>query len=67
MLRTAQEALANGGGSLTGATVNGQSFQKTAGLSPMARIRLIQAALAQVDPDYIAPSQQMVVRFGCPS
>lgn len=64
LLTAAQQELIDGGGSLTGASVNGQSFQKTAGPTPLTRIRLIQSALAQVDPDFIAPSHTIAMRFG---
>jgi len=65
LLTAAQARLAGGGGQITGASVNGQSFQKTAGASVRTEIREITAALAQVDPDFIAPSSTIRVRFGC--
>lgn len=64
LLRDAQSRLSGGGGQLTGASVNGQSFQKNAGASVNSEIRAITAALAQVDPDFIAPSHTIAVRFG---
>ena len=64
LLREAQSRLAGGGGQLTGASVNGQSFQKTAGASVRSEIRELTAALAQVDPDFIAPSSTIAIRFG---
>lgn len=67
MLRAAQESLASGGGVVMGASVGGQSFSKTAGLSVTERIRMITQALAQVDPDYLAPSSSVYVRFSDPS
>lgn len=63
LLVAAQERLSSGGGTLLGSSVNGQSFQFAAGMSPIAQIRLIQAALAQVDPSFVAPSNQIAVRF----
>ena len=64
LLREAQAELGEGGGSLIGASLNGQSIQKTAGPSVLSRIRLLTQALAQVDPDFIAPSATIRVRFG---
>jgi hypothetical protein len=64
LLRAAQDELADGGATVTSASVNGQSFSKTQGPSVLSRIRLIQAALAQVDPDYLAPGHTINVRFG---
>lgn len=66
LLTAAQAALANGGGQVTGASVGGQSFGKTPGLSATERIRMIVAALAQVDPDYLAPGHSISVRFTDP-
>jgi hypothetical protein len=63
LLTAAQAELGDGGGTITGGSVNGQSFQKTAGPSVLTRIRLLQQALAQVDPDYVAPSGTINVRF----
>jgi hypothetical protein len=67
MLEAQQAKLANGGGAVTGASVGGQSVSKTPGLSPVEMIRLITQALAQVDPDYIAPSGTIYGRFTDPS
>lgn len=55
------------GSRLVGSTVNGQNFQfgPRADMSLQQWGRSIQNALAQVDPDWIAPSQQIAVRFGC--
>jgi hypothetical protein len=67
LLTAAQAELGDGGGgTITGASVNGQSFQKTAGPSVLSRIRMIQSALAQVDPDYIAPTHAIATRFRAP-
>jgi hypothetical protein len=63
LLAAAQARLAGGGGQITGASVNGQSFQKTAGASVRTEIRELTAALAQVDPDFIAPTSTIRVRF----
>ena len=65
LLVTAQNELSEGGDTITSASVNGQSFS-TGGQGPsvLGRIRMITAALAQVDPDFIAPHQTMNVRFG---
>jgi hypothetical protein len=63
ILRAAQDRLAGGGGQLIGASVNGQSFQKSGGATVRTEIREITAALAQVDPDYIAPSHTIAARF----
>ena len=64
LLLAAQERLAGGGGQITGGSVNGQSFQRTAGGSVRTEIRELTSALAQVDPDYLAPSATIRVRFG---
>lgn len=65
LLATAQTELGEGGDSITSASVNGQSFS-TGGNGPsvLGRIRMIRAALAQVDPDFIAPQSAINVRFG---
>jgi len=65
LLKAAQARLAGGGGQIIGGSVNGQSFQKTSGGSVRTEIRDITSALAQVDPDFIAPSATIRVRFGC--
>lgn len=67
MLTAAQELLANGGGVVTGASVGGQSYSKTSGIPVTERIKMITAALAQVDPDYLAPSNAIYARFSDPS
>lgn len=67
MLTAAQELLASGGGVVTGASVGGQSYSKTAGISVTERIKLITQALSQVDPDYLAPSASVYARFSDPS
>lgn len=59
-------ALQRSSSRLTGSTVNGQSFS----FGPRSDMNLadwgksVRNALAQVDPDFIAPSQAMAVRFG---
>ena len=67
MLTDAQALLASGGGVVTGASVGGQSYSKTAGISVTERIRMITQALAQVDPDYMGPGNPVYVRFSDPS
>lgn len=64
ILRDAQNELADGGDNITSASINGQQFSAGGGPSVLQRIRLVQAALAQVDPDFIAPSGTINVRFG---
>ena len=66
LLSAAQDSLANGGGQITGASIGGQSFGKTSGLSVTERIKLITAALAQVDPDYLPPGQTVYGQFTSP-
>lgn len=53
------------GSRLTGATVNGQQFQfgKRADMSLTEWGRQIRFALAQVDPDFLAPASNIGVRF----
>jgi hypothetical protein len=67
LLRDAQQQLMTGAGSLTASTVNSSSFQWAAGLAPMARIKIILSALAQVDPTRPQQSNQIVGRFRAPS
>lgn len=64
MLNAAQAELAEGGDKLSSASVNGQQFSQGGGPSVLARIKLITAALAQVDPEYTPPSPTINVRFG---
>lgn len=64
LLTDAQSQLAAGGASLTGASVNGQSLQLTPGPTVLSRIKLLQAALAQVDATFVPPSHTLAVRFG---
>ena len=58
-------ALLTSGSRLSGASVNGQSFQ----FGPRSDMTLdewgrrVRFALSQVDPDYIAPQQNILVRF----
>lgn len=67
LLTTLQSQLSGGGQTLTGASINGQSLQFAQGPSVLTQIKLVQQALAQVDPDFIAPSGTINVRFtsGC--
>jgi hypothetical protein len=60
-------ALQKSGSRLQGATVNGQNVQfgPRADLSLTSWGRAIRQALAQVDPDWIAPTQTIRVGFGC--
>ncbi len=60
--------LKTGAGSrMQGATINGQNYQ----FGPRSDMTLgewgkqIRFALSQVDPDFIAPSSTIGVRFGC--
>jgi hypothetical protein len=64
LLRDAQDELGEGGDNITSASINGQQFSAGGGPSVLSRIRLITAALAQVDPDFIAPQSTINVRFG---
>lgn len=64
ILRDAQNELAEGGDNITSASVNGQQFSASGGPSVLQRIRMVTSALAQVDPDFIAPSGTINVRFG---
>lgn len=66
LLTAAQEAFAAGDSKITGAAVGGQSFGRTAGMSASERIRQIVGALAQVDPDYLAPANQVYARMSDP-
>jgi hypothetical protein len=58
-------ALKSTGSRLIGSSVNGQSFQfgPRADLSLSEWSRQIRSALSQVDPDFLAPSSQVEVRF----
>lgn len=60
-------ALTTGGSSLIGTSIGGQTLQfgprRDWSLSSWGKN--VQAALAQVSPDFIAPPSQLVVRFGC--
>ena len=51
---------------LVGSTVNGENFQfgPRSDMSLAQWARTIQSALAQVDPDWLAPSSAIRVRFG---
>ena len=64
LLRDAQNELGEGGDNITSASINGQQFSAGGGPSVLQRIRLLTSALAQVDPDFIAPSNTINVRFG---
>jgi len=59
-------ALQSSGSRLMGSSVNGQSFQfgPRADMDLMTWGRSLRQALAQVDPDYLAPSGTIGVRFG---
>ena len=59
--------LARSGSRLTGSTVNGNSFSfgPRGDMTLQQWGRSIRYALSQVDPDYIAPSGSIGVRFGC--
>lgn len=59
--------LTQSGSRLVGASVGGQSFQfgPRGDWSLLTWGREIRAALAQVSPDFIAPSGQIAVRFAC--
>ena len=54
------------GSRLTGATVNGQNFQfgPRSDMNLMTWGRQVRRALSQVDPDWIAPSSSIGIRFG---
>lgn len=60
-----KSALQSTGSRLVGSSINGQSFQfgPRADLSLQAWGTSIRQALAQVDPDYLAPSGCISVRF----
>lgn len=60
-----QQALMSGG-TLVGASVNGQSFSKTPGLGAAERLRIVNAALAQVDPTAFAEGSTIYTRFSSP-
>jgi hypothetical protein len=50
---------------ITAASINGQSLSFGQGLTSAERARILQNALAQVDPgNWGAPSQTIAVRFG---
>lgn len=58
-------ALTTSGSALSGASVNGQSlsFGPRRDWTLLEWGRQVQAALAQVDPQFCAPSQSVAVRF----
>ena len=60
-----KSALQSSGSRLMGSTVNGQTFQfgPRSDMSLTQWGRSVQHALAQVDPDWIAPASQIEVRF----
>jgi hypothetical protein len=60
-------ALQSSGSRLVGSSVSGQTFQfgPRADMSLSAWGRAVRTALAQVDPDFLAPSSTIAVRFGC--
>lgn len=62
-----KSALQKTGSRLVGSSVNGQSFQlgPRGDLSLVEWSRVLRDALSQVDPDFIAPSGSIAVRFGC--
>lgn len=64
LLNAAQAELAEGGDNITSASVNGQQFSAGGGPSVLSRIRIITAALAQVDANFTAPSPTINVTFG---
>lgn len=49
---------------ITAAGINGQTLSFGNGVSSAEKARILQAALAQVDPSWPAPSQRISVRFG---
>lgn len=55
------------GSRLNGATVNGQQYQfgPRSDMSLAEWGRQVRFALSQVDPDFIAPSSSIGVRFTC--
>lgn len=59
-------ALQTSGSRLAGSTVNGQNFQfgPRSDMTLEAWGRAVRMALAQVDPDWIAPSGTIYARFG---
>jgi hypothetical protein len=59
--------LTRAGSRLVGSSVNGQSFQfgPRSDMSLTTWGRAIRKALSEVSPDFIAPSSQIAVRFGC--
>jgi hypothetical protein len=61
------EKLATSGTTLRGASMGGKSYQVGPRLdwSLPEWSRQIQYALSQVSPDFQAPSQTALVRFGC--
>ena len=59
-------AVITSGSRLGGATVNGQNFQfgPRSDMTLHAWNKSVLSALAQVDPDYLAPQSAIAVRFG---
>lgn len=57
--------LQQSGSRLTGATLNGQQYQfgPRGDMSLTEWSRQLRSALAQVDPDWLAPSSSIAVRF----
>jgi hypothetical protein len=49
---------------ITAASINGQSLSFGQGVGTAERQRILQNALAQVDPAWSPPSQTLRVRFG---
>ena len=60
-------ALQTSGSRLIGSSITGNSFQfgSRSDWTLTEWGRQVRAALAQVDPDYIAPQHTIQVRFGC--
>ena len=61
-----QKEMMQGRGNLTGASQNGQSYQFGSGLNIGERLRIVQSALAQVDPSAFAPTTTIRTRFTSP-
>lgn len=66
-LRTEIQAeMMQGRGNLSGSSQNGQSYQFGPGLSAGERLRLVQSALAQVDPTAFPATTTIRTRFTRP-
>lgn len=63
---TLQEEMMRGQGTLTGSGVNGQSFSFAPGLSVTARLRMVNAAIAQLQPASAEPRNTIYARFSSP-